>query len=176
MIDSVIFLDIDGVLIPSENHSDNHKINDKCFDLLAVLVKLSRAKVVITSTWRKSQSWLDDLKEAGWDIERVPICGCTESSHHNIRGKEISDWIRQNQSSLDDYFRYVIIDDECDMTLYQLPYFIHVKHEKGLQDQDMMRAHDVLTGLSNECSFSFLGYNIECNIQRTGSRLGAQYA
>jgi hypothetical protein len=48
------------------------------------------------------------------------------------RGIEIKYWLRQNSKSLVDQYRYVIIDDDNDMMLWQKDNFIQTDSDKGL--------------------------------------------
>lgn len=104
----VIFLDYDGTLndipyllsTPQKtpiDALDPHKIA-----LLSNLCSRTKAKVVLTSTWRDDLKAREYLKRCG-----IPVIGATP--HGRNRGNEIHQWI------IDKKFtgKYVILDDEC---------------------------------------------------------------
>jgi len=118
----VIFLDIDGVLVtrnsikyqylnyPNEN---DIRFSKKAVNNLNKLIRLTKSKIVISSTWRLFNS-LDELKNifkkqgikgeiiATTSIERAPV------EEDIPRGQKISDWLEQHS----EIEQYVIIDDD----------------------------------------------------------------
>ena len=119
-IDRVIFADYDGVLNDPQFLIDSHKIKPSItidgyekrtslddldphrIAILSNLCSRTKAKVVLTSTWR------DDLKARKYLIKcGIPVIGATP--HGKDRGQEIHQWI------LDKHFTgpYIILDDEC---------------------------------------------------------------
>ena len=129
----VVFLDIDGVLnshrtaiafggIPfTTARSGRSRLDEVAIRLIGGIVRASGAVIVLSSTWRKHEDWLDygpalDLPI----IDRTPsLCG--------NRGTEIADWLRRHP----DVERYAIIDDDSDMLPEQLPYFVHTSGFDG---------------------------------------------
>lgn len=128
----VIFLDIDGVL--------NSACSGKIFKSFRVLdpeaVCLLRdftvrynMELVISSTWRIPEDWLDIIRDAlaqaGWS--NPPIVGKTPSLHHLTRGHEIQAWLEQN--SVDSF---IILDDDADMLPEQMDSFVRCNNRVGL--------------------------------------------
>ena len=115
---TVIFLDIDGVLVSylylKDRHLDGyHKFVDSAVSALNVLLNVTNADICISSTWRKGksiellQSIFDNRNVNGKIIGKTPDFGG--------RGEEILNWYN-NQT---DYNNYIIIDDEwCDIEPY----------------------------------------------------------
>lgn len=104
----ICFTDFDGVLNdPKYLMSVNRRTSISDLDphriaLLSNLCHRTKAKVVLTSSWRDDLKVRKYLKRCG-----VPIIGVTP--HGRDRGQEIHQWI------LDKKFNgsYVILDDEC---------------------------------------------------------------
>ena len=104
----VIFLDFDGVLNdPKYLMFTERKTSLDDFDphrvaILSNLCSRTKAKVVLTSTWRDDIDARRYLKKCG-----IPIIGATP--HGKNRGQEIHQWI------IDKKFdgQYIILDDEC---------------------------------------------------------------
>ena len=117
----VIFLDIDGVL----NTSDTFKRRKKIYKKIGVLiprldffrirylkeiVKNTEAKIVITSSWKKSKNDMRELKYI-FDLFNLNIYGVTLNCIDGIRSNEIIDFL--NKHNVDSF---VILDDEsCDL-------------------------------------------------------------
>lgn len=124
----VIFLDIDGVL----NDTTTNSISKKLAEFLNKITTGTRAKIVISSSWRNLYS-LDELRllldEGGvtgdvigktdsldiWDYQPAP------------RGCEIQKFIVDK-----DVKQYAIIDDENDMLLSQKDNFFQTESKVGL--------------------------------------------
>jgi hypothetical protein len=54
----VIFLDVDGVLVPI---SSNHQIKTSAMEALQFITRESKARIVLSSTWRHSQRSITQL-------------------------------------------------------------------------------------------------------------------
>lgn len=125
----VIFLDYDGVLnnpfyllmTPQKTALD--ALDPHRIAILSTLCNRTKAKVVLTSTWR------DDLKARKYLIKSgIPIIGATP--HHNEnRGLEIKQWIRDKKFT----GNYIILDDECsDLTDEQIKHLVYTREGKNL--------------------------------------------
>lgn len=151
----VIFLDIDGVLRPVTGNV----FNDKCINNLNELIKITDAKIVISSTWR--QRGIDDVREflynkkvVGDIIDITPIFTITKNwgkdweKPSNVkppRGMEIQEWIR-DYTNMDRYVEsYVIIDDSEDMLLSQLNHYVKVEQTKGFDKKCLKKSIDILS-------------------------------
>ena len=134
-MNKIIFLDIDGVLNSQNTFIDNHEyrkffvkymnddVNDKIIykmldiDLDKVFMirdicNLTSAKVVISSTWRRSRYY--PLIEERLTSLGIPIVGVTPFISNN-RGDEIRKYLEDNK--VDDF---VILDDDIFSDLMNL--------------------------------------------------------
>jgi len=114
----IIFLDFDGVLNYQKFVLDrNRKIRNiepydslELLDLRKVLLvkdicNNTGAKIVVVSSWKKMLSY-SDVEKVLKDIG-LPIIGTTITNEHGTRGKEIKDFIKENNIK-----NYIVIDDE----------------------------------------------------------------
>lgn len=114
-----IFLDIDGVLNNKDHYKKQHEkyggrffcqnmpFNPKSIENLQKVVSKFDAKIVLTSSWRKSAPCMTVLEarlcEYGLKIyDKTGDCG-------GSRGNEILDWMFAHTTDDD---AYIIIDDE----------------------------------------------------------------
>lgn len=154
---NVIFLDIDGVLNTPNYGVQAHamwkrtngwfKSRDEfgaIFDPMAVdcleyLVHHTNAKVVVSSTWRKSgfQVMKDMFKMRGIDVDIIGVTPVLNT----IRGEEIEHWLHEN-----DYVsNYVILDDDTDFTEEQKKgHFVCTHGKYGFDHNCMVKALKLL--------------------------------
>lgn len=164
----IIFLDIDGVLnyelmwkekrqadrykeLPKDAPDGAHDICEKKIDLLNSLVRETKAKVVISSTWRRSNT-VDELRNLfyykgfnGIIIDSTPsLYFANENYNYSVpRGCEIKAWLEMNKEILGDKMskvRYVIFDDDSDMMYWQRANFFRVDPYCGLTPNIIHRA------------------------------------
>lgn len=127
-MNSIIFLDIDGVLVTTRGLEHWVKVKGDIFedntsyelfcphavDSLNRLIKLTESKVVIISNWRKRLS-VDKIRQMF--KKRGVICeilGVTPFLNDDLdRGREIELWLEKN--GVPDTF--AIIDDDCDIDI-----------------------------------------------------------
>lgn len=169
----VIFLDIDGVLnVISQGHDEYGSIFHQHFmDNLKRLIEETQAKIVISSSWRKSgliamQELWKHRNLAGELIDCTPSIrlqkgGCiafwndklyrhpTEKIHgYSIpRGSEIEYWIENESDKFGKIESYVIIDDDTDMLFSQR--FNYVQCSENRHHPDCI---DIGYGLTTECT------------------------
>jgi len=156
----IIFLDIDGVLcVMRQEHDDFGQLfHEELVDNLKRIIDETGAKIVISSSWRKSG--LDVIKEM-WEKRNLPgeIIDSTPGLYvfkdsNNIqffngqreqkklprfhgysipRGSEIEYWLDDNSGKhiIDSY---VIIDDDTDMLLSQKDKFVQCSGNLDHQD------------------------------------------
>ena len=118
----IIFLDIDGVLVTRNsikyqylNFPDETSIRfgKKAVKNLNKLIRLTKAKIVISSTWRlfhsleKLQSIFEEQKIKGKIISTTSVEKAT-IEEDIPRGQKIADWLEQHL----EVEQYVIIDDD----------------------------------------------------------------
>ena len=118
----VIFLDIDGVLVTRNSikyqHLNYPNEPDTLFSQKAVknlnkLIRLTNAKIVISSTWRLFHSLADLKKIFKKQGIKGDIISTTSVERATVeedipRGKKITDWLEQHP----EVEQYVIIDDD----------------------------------------------------------------
>ena len=151
-MNKIIFLDIDGVLNSQNTFIDNHEyrkffvkymndeVNDKIiYKMLDIdldklfmirdICTLTGAKVVISSTWRRSRYY--PLIEERLTSLGVPIVGVTPFIGNN-RGDEIRKYLEDNHVD-----EFVILDDDIFKDFNELENYL-VKtsfYEDGLTDE-----------------------------------------
>jgi hypothetical protein len=150
----VIFLDIDGVL---NNDHDDIVHNTEGFycpvlvDRLNKIIHATRAKIVVSSTWRLSRrvSQLQDTLSTMGVIGEV--IGRTDDIEGRwaLRGNAIFKYILDNTEQLGverwwDFKSYVILDDDNDMLLDQVGHFVRTDGLLGLTEKNVQQAIEIL--------------------------------
>lgn len=153
MVNSIIFLDVDGVLNselfyerrfnegkPEETDRFEHTVNQICkerIEWLNILCEETNAVVVISASMRKNRS-LKELRKifaaAGATfhiLDKTPITGYA-------RGTEVLKWLEANITiekwgcDHHEFNAYAIIDDDSDYLIWQAPNFFKVDDYCGL--------------------------------------------
>jgi HAD domain in Swiss Army Knife RNA repair proteins len=112
----VVFLDIDGVLNSEKTPNPRqfpYVVDKRLLARLKKLLQRTRAKVVLTSSWRCDPVGLFAAKHSG-----VPFIDVCPDLPRSPRCKEIQAWLARHPKVT----RYVVIDDEDD-ELDGLPLF-----------------------------------------------------
>lgn len=157
----IIFLDIDGVLnnqlwyikTKGKRHS-RFNIDPENIKMLNSIIKATKAKVVITSTWRHGQtkaSLQRMLKSFGF---KGKIIGITTDMRYTqfgtsiLRGNEILHWIQTHEKDIEaeyyEYKNYVILDDDSDMLYWQRNNYLKVDAYCGLTPNVAFHAIKIL--------------------------------
>ena len=145
---SVIFLDIDGVLNSKIYYKylynpDNgsSRLDPYCVVLVRRLIEEFSLKVVITSTWRNgAESRMNkELKEHGL-IELLHEDGFTPIVKPPNRGKEIDLWL-QNHPEVKSY---IILDDNENLLEYQQKRFVKTNTHYGMVHERYNHARNIL--------------------------------
>lgn len=170
-----LFLDIDGVLNSGDYFDKRNKIphgGELSMDIDPVAVNRLRhvlnktgASVVLSSSWRLSPTWKDDLIYHGFPFEDITIVGITPDMGASLggrfsRGLEIEKWLEDNVdfSILTEYsfsdmkqhcqriglHSYAIVDDDADMTFTQRYNFVQTSFEVGLTSKTADKLIEVL--------------------------------
>lgn len=140
--DKIVFLDIDGVLIPYGQ--DSRKLYRPAAEAFQHLLNATDAMIVISSSWRigdmhrlwalfEAEGW--DLRIIGWTPWSLDLMETNGLSR--CRPKEIQAW-------LDDYAyqgRYLVIDDE--VSVMKFPSVIP-QHTRGLTMADANHGIEIL--------------------------------
>lgn len=161
----IVFLDVDGVLNSEETCKKWHEKTGKggyggffkeeevCTDEnvkwgqdlvnnLKRIITETKAKIVISSTWRKFFS-IDKFKEMfkvyGWSD--APVIDMTPKLNSRYRGEEVVAWVKENPID-----NYVILDDDTDFLQFQIANFVNTNPNFGLTKEDAEKAIKILTG------------------------------
>lgn len=150
-MEKYIFLDFDGVLNTEQYQAELAIEGKPCKDIygpifdprtikqLDEIIKMTGAKIVITSSWRFIHS-LNILHQM-WEDRGLPgdvYSILTTESSSKSRGEEIIDWLQKNDN------RFVIIDDENDFNLIQQESLIITNNVRGLTRKDAQKAIEIL--------------------------------
>ena len=154
----VIFLDFDGVITTKDS---KWKLCPEKMALLGEIISATDAKIVISSSWRRTSLEETIAHITNPDnpfVGKNPfpyadrIVGIThrmfgfihphKDRHCKIpRGVEINAWLFEHAMKVDSY---VILDDEDDMLYIQRDRFIQTDALNGLSREDVSRAIDIL--------------------------------
>jgi hypothetical protein len=154
----VIFLDIDGTLIPSYYLKYMERLNalsqgtvimkdlygeffaPDCIENLRTLIQHTQANIIFTSRWKVKG--FDRLK-AMWQYRYNfgKVLGCTPLLYDSIRGDEIDNWLISNH-----WDKYVILDDmsETQFNWYHLPSLVTCDQNYGFTKKELQKAIQIL--------------------------------
>ena len=156
----IIFLDIDGVLVTRNSikyqylnfpDEDGIRFSKKAVKNLNKLIRLTKAKIVISSTWRLFHT-LEELQNI-FKIQGIKgeIISTTSIDKATVeedipRGQKIADWLEQH-SGID---QYVIIDDDVQADCIQFhPYnCVETSYKRGFSPED--RFNEALATLNEK--------------------------
>ena len=143
---NIIFLDIDGVITSARTGWHNWDIY--AVNYLRWICKNAPAQIVITSTWRmnKDESFFKSIfGEYLCSDWMTPI-------KHEMRGKEIEEWIYNYKIEID---KYLILDDDTDFLEYQKENFIKTNFTNGLLWEEMhkIKKHFGIKRIYNKNTF-----------------------
>ncbi len=167
----ILFLDIDGVLcndysmtldvVPFDPtfhipfRTGWSRLDPECITRLNKIIDATKAKIVISSTWRlfcrdeiEFNIFIDYIKSQGVSghvIDRTPtdyLGYYFDGSVLFDRGNEIQEWLNNTKINVDSF---VIIDDQDDMGDL-LPFLVQTIESIGLQDTDIEKAIEMLNG------------------------------
>lgn len=148
---NIIFLDIDGVLrthasdlewsrrlgVPIPLSVYDRRFDRKIVSRINEVVGYTRAKIVVTSTWRLKHS-LEDLTRIFRDNGiAAEVVGATDVGPN--RGEEIERYISDNEIE-----NYVVIDDQVNDILKHIPSERIIKADPSIGFEDVDKAIDAL--------------------------------
>lgn len=132
---SVIFLDVDGVLHSLHN---DEIFRDSCCALLERILRVSHAKVVLSSTWRLEQDKRDLVDAMLRDRGLPPVDDVTKKLSDSPREDEICEWLDRHP----EITSWVAIDD-MDLQFRTTPsaarlrgHFVRTDQRRGLVPED----------------------------------------
>ena len=145
---NVIVLDFDGVIT---TYNSGYQIDPEKVELLLKIVEETDAKIVISSSWRShnieaTRKKLGDLPFMKYVVDVTPRFTYRDSNGDSwsvARGTEINHWMMNHENEVDNY---VILDDENDMLISQLPHFVQTDIYTGLGEEHVQKAIEILNG------------------------------
>jgi HAD domain in Swiss Army Knife RNA repair proteins len=138
----VIFSDIDGVLNTRATPNPRelpYIVDKKLVRRLRQLCQQTRARVVLTSTWRYDPAGLFSARH-----HRIPYSDYVPDLPHRPRRDEILAWLRKHPR----VSRYAVLDDDDDQ-LDELPLF-QANPRTGLTPSLARALRDYLNGKTNK--------------------------
>lgn len=144
----IIFLDIDGVLVNRASLRQASGLqafaDPKCVAALNRIIAETDAKIVVSSTWRRSGRRFVTQKLRSWGVVGE-IVGLTPILNvANVeRGSEIQTWIHEHMRFSSAIDSFVILDDDDDM-LHLSARLVQTVFEDGLTESDADRAIEIL--------------------------------
>jgi hypothetical protein len=148
---AILFLDIDGVLrthasdlewsrrlgVPIPLSVYDRKFDQSIVSRINEVIGYTRAKIVVTSTWRVKHS-LEELRQIFRDNGiNGEVAGKTEIGLN--RGEEIEQHIIDNEID-----SYVVIDDQVGDILRHIPKERVIKVDPAIGFEDVEKAIDIL--------------------------------
>lgn len=145
----IIFLDIDGVLNTQKQIKKEYmkkhstcsweiKLSQLGIWYLKILVLLTKAEIVLSSTWRLNINDFTNLTNQLVKFN-MHIFDCTPVMHDYLRGDEIRAWIQHHNVS-----NFVILDDDSDMCKYTSTNLVKCSWKNGLQFKHLLKALKLL--------------------------------
>jgi len=144
---SVLFLDIDGVVLSGEElwaSQNNRYLPPHKVAMVKEVCDRSGAVVVVSSTWRFSESTESDLRNAGLCLHRdwrTPMSGRIGSIFvGRCRGEEIAAWLADHP----EVESWAIVDDDSDMLAAQFDRFVRTPFVTGIDRSHVDRLVSIL--------------------------------
>jgi hypothetical protein len=149
----VIFLDVDGVLNRldgmyyrkdvgynlSRNIYPPYPIDKEKIEMVMKLAKETKAKIVLSSSWRREDKGMAKLVEFG-----LGIFDTTDKNSYAKREETIKNYLIDNNVN-----NYVILDDNSDYFFISdeiAKHALTIDAYNGLTDSDIEKARDILNG------------------------------
>lgn len=139
----IIFLDFDGVI---STYEKGWRFDVEKIKLLKEIVDKTDAKIVVTSSWKRGFTEVDNFiksfynKPRNKDLKKVTIFDWFAKSIYDItdnngswRGDEIQRWIDKHNEEIESY---VILDDDSDFRDNQLFNFVQTDTYEGITSRE----------------------------------------
>ncbi len=161
----IIFLDFDGVI---STYEKRWRFDMKKLYLLKEIVDKTDAKIVVTSSWKRGFTEVDNFiksfynKPRNKDLKNVTIFDWFANSIYDItdnngswRGDEIQRWIDKHNEEIESY---VILDDDSDFHDNQLFNFVQTDTYEGITSREVKLCIKIL---NSELIPNILRLNLE---------------
>lgn len=161
----IIFLDFDGVI---STYEKRWRFDMKKLELLKEIVDKTDAKIVVTSSWKRGFTEVDNFiksfynKPRNKDLKNVTIFDWFANSIYDItdnngswRGDEIQRWIDKHNEEIESY---VILDDDSDFRDNQLFNFVQTDTYEGITSREVKLCIKIL---NSELIPNILRLNLE---------------
>jgi hypothetical protein len=128
----IIFLDIDGVL-NNHFHYDYYGfeyIDSGLMDILKTIVVATEAKIVLSSTWRITETDRSIVR-ANLKYKNMEFIDCTPNFGRLSRSEEIKDWLNNNPQVK----KFAILDDcasagsDMEESFFKTDYYVGLTNE-----------------------------------------------
>lgn len=123
----VLFLDVDGVLIPQVEDRWTETLDTACVGHIQRIEAVTGVKVVLSSLWRHSREKRLLLERSG-----IALYGVTPVLGGEPRAAEIAAWLREAQARGILVADYVILDDNDDAAIEG--HFVSVDAHQGVTE------------------------------------------
>lgn len=161
----IIFLDFDGVI---STYEKGWRFDVEKIKLLKEIVDKTDAKIVVTSSWKRGFTEVDNFiksfydKPRNKDLKKVTIFDWFANSIYDItdnngswRGDEIQRWIDKHNEEIESY---VILDDDSDFHDNQLFNFVQTDTYEGITSREVKLCIKIL---NSELIPNILRLNLE---------------
>lgn len=161
----IIFLDFDGVI---STYEKGWRFDIEKIELLKEIVDKTDAKIVVTSSWKRGFTEVDNFiksfynKPRNKDLKNVTIFDWFAKSIYDItdnngswRGDEIQRWIDKHNEEIENY---VILDDDSDFRDNQLFNFVQTDTYEGITSREVKLCIKIL---NSELIPNILRLNLE---------------
>ena len=146
----IVFLDIDGVLVISKDQKTQYSeeyhwvFNSKSVRALNHLCEQTKAKIVISSAWRRCYPFWELKNILIKEGVKAEIIGVTGAFSPYYRGIEILDWMKAHKYTGE----YLIIDDNIgDISpFHPVAHILHIKNGFDRSGLTMIRVNNYLRG------------------------------
>ena len=149
----IIFLDFDGVI---STYEKGWTIDTEKLELLKEIVDKTDAKIVVTSSWKRGFTEVDDFIKSFYtnprnkDLNNATIFDWFANSIYDItghnsswRGDGIQRWIDKHNEEIESY---VILDDDSDFRDNQLFNFVQTDTYEGITSREVKLCIKILNG------------------------------
>lgn len=119
-----------------------NELDDVLVERLAAVVRRTKARIVVSSSWRYCVMHMDVLSRRLAANQIAILDKTVYSISSGVRGSEIEKWLIKWR---DRWSNFIILDDNTDMLPHQMNRFIQIDETTGLTEEDANIATRLLT-------------------------------